>query len=383
MKKALHLIFLFNLGLLCLLSATKTYSQSPTYSCDIRNEVLVASNIFEFDLYLTRSGSIPLELAGFNTGILLNTGFVNGGTITPSLLPGSELNASQVPTNIAYDAAYRCVKIAPKKPPRDYDDRLTSGTVINNTTGTKVCRVQLINSVNFGADPFNYTWSMDLMPYHTVVAAFVPGAFPLVNAIITNATSQSKSDNLTLFLEGLYEEGTGNSKAQDETGDHFAGSVADVISVEFAQDAAPHSAVYTVDNVQLYANGKCSLSVPGALNGSYYIVVKHRNSIETWSALPVSLAGGAISYNFSNAASQAYGDNMKLMGSVYAIYSADPNQDGTVDGSDMLLIDNASKPPVLHGYNPEDLNGDGSVDGTDMLMVDNNSKPPVVGIVKP
>jgi hypothetical protein len=68
---------------------------------------------------------------------------------------------------------------------------------------------------------------------------------------------------------------------------------------------------------------------------------------------------------------------------VYAIYSGDPNQDGTVDGSDMLLLDNASQPPVLHGYYPEDLNGDGTVDGTDMLMIDNSSQPPVVQVKKP
>ena len=113
MKKSLHLIFLLTVGVLCLVGTTKIYSQDPTYSCDIRNEVFVASNIFEFDLYLTRTGSEPFELAGINTGILLSTGFVNGGIITPSLLPGSELNAGQVPTSIAYDAAYRCIKMAP------------------------------------------------------------------------------------------------------------------------------------------------------------------------------------------------------------------------------------------------------------------------------
>jgi hypothetical protein len=86
-------------------------AQTPTYYCDIRNESFVASNIFEFDLYLTRTGSVPLELAGINTGVILNTGFVNVGSITPSLVAGSELNNSQVPTNIAYDAANRCVKI--------------------------------------------------------------------------------------------------------------------------------------------------------------------------------------------------------------------------------------------------------------------------------
>jgi hypothetical protein len=68
---------------------------------------------------------------------------------------------------------------------------------------------------------------------------------------------------------------------------------------------------------------------------------------------------------------------------MYVIYGADPNQDGTVDGSDLLLIDNASQPPVLNGYYAQDCNGDGTVDGTDMLMIDISSHPPVVQVYRP
>jgi hypothetical protein len=138
---------------------------------------------------------------------------------------------------------------------------------------------------------------------------------------------------------------------------------------------------YTAD---LNADGTLTIStIPGSISGNFFIVIKHRNSIETWSATAVPFGSSTIEYDFTTAATKAYGDNMKLISGVYAIYSSDPNQDGSVDGSDMLMIDNASKPPVLQGYNPEDLNGDGSVDGTDMLMVDNSSKPPVVGVIRP
>ena len=379
MKKALNLIFLLNLGFFCLMGATNVYSQAPAYSCEIRNGSFAAANMFEFDIYLTQVGLTQFELAAFNTGVLLNTGFVNGGTIVPSLIGGSEFLASQVPTQVAYDAAYRCLKLAPQKPPRDYATGITSGSIISNTTGTRVCRIRLTNSVNFGADPLNYAWSMNLQPYHTVVAAFVPNSpDPKVGTIITNSSSQSVSNNLTVFLEGLYNTGTGNRKAKDAVGDHFAGPVADLVTVKLASATSPHNIVYSAENVELYTNGKSSFSVPGSLTDSYYIVVKHRNSIETWSGTPVALAGGG-SYNFTTAASQAYGSNLKSLGDgFYAIWGGDATQDGIVDGTDMLEIGNASRPPVLVGYTYQDINGDGIVDGSDMLLTGNNSRPPVI-----
>jgi hypothetical protein len=126
---------MLNVLLLCLLSSTTIYSQTQSYNCEIRNEVFVASTIFEFDLYLTRSGTTPLGLAGFNTDNLLNSGIVNVGKITRILLAGFESNANQVLSNIEYNAAYRCVKIAPKKPARKYVTGVTSGTTFNNISG--------------------------------------------------------------------------------------------------------------------------------------------------------------------------------------------------------------------------------------------------------
>jgi len=382
MKKSLNFIFLLSLGFFCLLGATKTYSQVPTYSCEIRNGSFAAANTFEFDIYLTQVGSTQFEMAAFNTGVLLNTGFVNGGTIVPSLIGGSEFLASQVPTQVAYDASFRCVKLAPQKPPRNYTTGITSGTIISNTTGTRVCRIRLTNSVNFGVDPLNYSWSMNAQPYHTVVAAFVPNSpSPKVGTIITNSASQSVSNNLTVYLEGLYTTGIGNRKAQDASGDHFPGSVADQITVKLAEAGASHAIAYTASNVQLYGNGKCSFSVPGSLTGSYYIVINHRNSLETWSAAPVSFTSAGINYAFSTSASQAYGNNMKLMGTVYTIFGGQAIQDGLVDGSDLSAVYNASS-ALLTGYINQNVNGDGLVDGSDLLLVYNNSSS-VVSVVKP
>jgi hypothetical protein len=58
---------------------------------------------------------------------------------------------------------------------------------------------------------------------------------------------------------------------------------------------------------------------------------------------------------------------------VYALYSGDVNQDGTVDASDMNSIDNDAS-TFAFGYNITDLTGDGATDANDLNIVDNNTQ---------
>ncbi|NVO19245.1 MAG: hypothetical protein HXX13_06060 [Bacteroidetes bacterium] len=182
-----------------------------------------------------------------------------------------------------------------------------------------------------------------------------------------------KSLNLTVMLESLYNGGGLMRKAQNIGGPQFPGTTADQISVELHNAASYSSIAYMLNNLNLSTTGTCTSAVPGILSGSYYITIHHRNSIVTTTALPVSFSGSTPSYNFSSSASQAFGSNLKSMGGgYYAIYGGDPSQDGSVDGSDMALVENAST-GLLQGYNAQDVNGDGIVDGSDMQIVDNNS----------
>ena len=104
----------------------------------------------------------------------------------------------------------------------------------------------------------------------------------------------------------------------------------------------------------------------------YYIAIKHRNAIETWSATGQAFSGSVLSYDFTTAASQAYGNNEIHKGTKYCIFSGDPTHDGIVDLSDMVVIDNDSYNFVT-GYVVSDINGDHVVDLSDMVIVDNNS----------
>ncbi|MCK9616833.1 MAG: hypothetical protein M0R21_03255 [Lentimicrobiaceae bacterium] len=180
-----------------------------------------------------------------------------------------------------------------------------------------------------------------------------------------------KSLNITVFLEGLYD-GPAMHKAQDETGDHFTGIIADQLTVELHESTAPYLAALSISNVNLNTDGSVSVNVPGTLTGNYYVVIKHRNSLETWSANPVSFSGSSIAYNFSDNISKAYGNNQKEISSIFVIYGGDLNQDGFVDSGDMTPVDNDAS-NFMMGYIFSDINGDGFVDSADMTIIDNNA----------
>ncbi|NVN96730.1 hypothetical protein HXX01_00550 [Candidatus Nomurabacteria bacterium] len=191
-----------------------------------------------------------------------------------------------------------------------------------------------------------------------------------------------KTFTIRIIPEGLYNPLTQHlNKAQNGSGNEFGENIADSIQVEIHQNTFPFSKIGNSFATTLNTNGNIELSIPSSYSGSYYVVVKHRNSIETWSAIPISLVGLAVSYDFTTSGAQAFGSNLKNINGKYCMYGGDVNQDGIVDGSDMAQVDNAST-AILHGYINTDVNGDGVVDATDMAMVDNNSTG-IVHVHKP
>jgi hypothetical protein len=181
----------------------------------------------------------------------------------------------------------------------------------------------------------------------------------------------AKNIMLTFYLEGLWN-GSSLNKAQNDAGDAYPGDVADKVQIELHKAANYNEVVYTAPGVNLNTAGQASVTVPAIHTGSYYLAVKHRNSIETVSALPLALSGTSINYDFTDNADKAFGDNMKALDGIYVIYGGDVNQDGVVDGLDMIPVDNQAA-NFGNGYIPEDINGDGSIDALDMIVLDNNA----------
>jgi hypothetical protein len=160
--------------------------------------------------------------------------------------------------------------------------------------------------------------------------------------------------------------------AMDVSGDHWGSTIADKITVELHDNSNYSNLVYTVTNVDLHTDGTATMDIPAVYNGSYYITVMHRNSIETVSAVPVSFFGSPVTYSF-NINTKAFGNNLGMMSDGWwVIYGGDVSQDGSVDTGDMTSVDNDSF-NYMSGYLTSDTNGDGMIDTGDMTIVDNNA----------
>jgi hypothetical protein len=166
--------------------------------------------------------------------------------------------------------------------------------------------------------------------------------------------------------------------------------IPDTLNIQLCKGTAPYN---VIDSIQVLPNdaGISSSYFRGnsKSDSSYYIVIKHRNSIETWSGTPALFTNGIAIFNITTSASQAYGNNLVLKAGRYCIYSGDVNQDGIVDFSDLVAIDN-DQFTFVGGYVVTDITGDQFVDFSDLSLCDNNqfnfisvAKPGLKRVQKP
>ena len=150
----------------------------------------------------------------------------------------------------------------------------------------------------------------------------------------------------------------------------------DTITVLLAEAASTHAIVDSVSVMLDSISFQASALFATAESGNYYLVVKHRNSIETWSASAITFTkGSTTNYDFTSSASAAYGNNEVSVGSVgrYAMYNGDCNQDGYVDPLDLSMIDQDSYNYASGRALATDLKGDGYIDPLDLSICDQNS----------
>ena len=111
-----------------------------------------------------------------------------------------------------------------------------------------------------------------------------------------------------------------------------------------------------------------------APTGTYYLKLKHLNSIETWSK-----SGGlqftrnsTTDYDFTQSQDMAYGNNLIQIDSFWCIHSGDVDQNGVINLTDLIPVSNASN-LFETGYTVWDVTGDNKVDLTDIIIILNNS----------
>lgn len=163
----------------------------------------------------------------------------------------------------------------------------------------------------------------------------------------------------------------------------FSGSamIPDTVKVNLRQAVAPYAKIDSV-KIRLDSTGNGTGKFYKTPNGTYYIAVTHRNGLETWSKLGGESfsKGTTVSYDFTTGSTKAYGSNLVQKGTKWCVYSGDVNQDGIVDLTDLLLVDNDNFNFVT-GYTATDTNGDAIVDLSDLSIVDINSLNYVTKIV--
>lgn len=195
--------------------------------------------------------------------------------------------------------------------------------------------------------------------------------FDVSNANFT-ITAPSNSVSLKLFIEGYYDNAT-QLMHPVKSNQGIGSSSTDVadITVELRHETT--SALVASATTVLNSNGTAVCSFPSAAAGSYYVAVKHRNAIETWSAVPLAIGAVTASYDFSTAASKAFGSNqIQMSPTVWALYSGDTNQDGVIEYTDYTLWE-ADANEFVFGNFATDLNGDGFVEYSDYTIWETNS----------
>ncbi|MBX7041525.1 MAG: hypothetical protein K1X85_01380 [Ignavibacteria bacterium] len=191
--------------------------------------------------------------------------------------------------------------------------------------------------------------------------------WPTYSSLYSSCGCRAVNLTVGFIIEGLY------NPATDSAG-------VDISTVHLRNSFPPYSIVSSA-----FCNNLSFVTFPAAAPGNYYISVNHRNSVETWYYQPVNLNDSVLfGLNFYSGQGKAYGSNLKQIDTsplLFAIYSGDVNQDGTIDATDISAIDNDVQ-NFVGGYVVTDLTGDDFVDGTDFVIADNNAAN-FVSVIRP
>ncbi len=364
-------------------------SEVPTYKLIARDFNLESINHFRdaitFNIYIQQTNTqTAFEYAGGQYYMYLNPDIANGGTLSCTIL-ASDLPLNLQPQNpaITSNAGF---PILMKLDINSFPGA-GNGYIINPMLpGTRIAKIRLITTAAAGlrADEiiFGFRCYLNLQWKNPPLE---PNASTRVFAYVQNVLSEITTPNtdsvdtnfpeledycgailqLRVLIEGFYNQDLDLLNKRDSVTVYLRDTAPPYIVRDIAKTL--------IDSTTKY--GTCYF--PSAPSGNYYIVIKYPNSIETWGLATIT-KNICLSKNFTNtldlstSASQAYGNNLKLEGSRYCLYSGDVNPDGLIDLSDVILIYNDTR-TITTGNTITDLNGDYIVDLSDLIIVSNNA----------
>ena len=225
-----------------------------------------------------------------------------------------------------------------------------------------------------GATTNSYTVSQS--GSYTVEETNTSNCSALSNAQAVTVNSCDVGLHLKLFIQGYYLEASTMVPTLLNETMSTDNSVTDTILVDLHSALAPYGLVLSQQAI-LHTNGNavCTFNYVNGnyyLADSYYVAIRHRNGLTTWSANPIAFNSTNVDYDFTTSSGQAYGDNMlEVEPGIWAIFTGELNKDENIDLLDLSIIE-SDVTNFENGYFATDLNGDGNVDLLDIPFVESN-----------
>ncbi len=265
--------------------------------------------------------------------------------------------------------------------------------IVSASSNTPVCEgsnLTLSSIVSGGTAGFSYSWtgpnfytSPNANPVISNTSSANAGSYSVTvtdagNCTATNFTSVTTTLcnatlNLNLFVQGYYSSGGLMRPVLFNEGVTTNNTLTDTVTVELRDASNPNVTIETAKTL-LATNGSASaIFNSSVIGGTYWITIKHRNIIQTWSSATVQFAT-VTNYDFTDNITKAYG-NTQVQVSVsppyWAFYNGNNIQDLNIDLIDFPPLDLGIN-SGLFGYYAADLNGDGNVDLLDFPVLDGN-----------
>jgi hypothetical protein len=181
MRNKILFSFLFVL-IMAGLYAPVSYSQNPTFTVTLTNDLQTDASHYQFDVYLLRTGSNSFELSGSQFSFSYNTSVLNSGTLTAAWdMSTTGLNSGNAPLPAPNTATAGVIKCGSKAPPG-----IGSGTIISNTgLGTKIGTLKLSNSASFSQGSLGVGFlTIGQNAYYTKISAYVAGSSIELTSIV-------------------------------------------------------------------------------------------------------------------------------------------------------------------------------------------------------
>jgi hypothetical protein len=186
---------------------------------------------------------------------------------------------------------------------------ITAGTSVTFTAtptngGSTPAYQWKVNGVNAGTNSATFTTTT--LANNDVVTVVMTSSLTCAttatatsNSLTITVTGGNAQLNLIVFIQGFYTGGETMTSVLSNAGVGVDPLETDTITVQLFDQFNTNTLVESTTAV-LKTDGTALMNFsPAILGNSYYIVVKHRNSIETWSKLPVTFSA-TTSYDFAH-----------------------------------------------------------------------------------